>query len=232
MEAKVRAIKRPTGLPEGIRKVLDDVRAFVETFNWDQVSDRRIDILKVFLQLAATQGYSAITMRSLAAELKLKAPSIYSHFPGGKDEIISLSLRWQACVFGLEVLEGTSNAENAESFLDLLARQHCRVNLVSPENYLWDMIVSSDRVGKFLPMDLRDEMHAWIEICVQLYASAAEVLGYDDYQLKARQVITAIDAVHGWASWDGTEAGLERIQDQASELCRNIMEAKRPSARA
>jgi AcrR family transcriptional regulator len=227
MDAKAKVGRRPTGLPESIRKVLDEVKASVEAFNWDQVSDRKIDILKVFLQLAATQGYSAITMRSLATALNLKAPSIYSHFPGGKDEIIGLSLRWQARVFGLEVLEATKGAEDAATLLDLLARCHGRVNLIKPENYLWDMIVASDRLGQFLPRDLRDEMHTWIDIWVRLYASAADALGYDDTDLKARQVLAAIDTVTTWGRWDGSEAELARIQDETSELCRSIMQSRR-----
>jgi AcrR family transcriptional regulator len=231
MDTRATVDKSPKALPERIRKVVDEVRASVASFNWDEVSDRKIDILKAFLQLAAAQGYSAITMRSLATALKLKAPSIYSHFPSGKDEIIGLSLRWQARVFALEVLEATRDAVDAATFLDMLARCHGRASLVKPENFLWDMIVNSDRLGEFLPLDLRNEMHAWIDIWIRLYAAAADALGYENTELKARQVLAAIDAVNTWARWDGSDSQLLRIQDEAAELCRSIMRGTRgPSA--
>ena len=210
-------------LPETIKHALDEIRAFVEAVNWDEISDRRLEILKVFLQLAAAQGYSAVTMRSLAAKLKLKAPSIYSHFPDGKEEIIAHSLRWQASVFGREVLRGTAPARDVTEFLDALTRTHCAMNIQNRENSLWDMIVASDRVGKFLPIELRDEMHDWITLCTKLYMVAAVELGVSEADLKARQVMTAIDGVHGWATWDGSPAELGRILGEATRLCCTIL---------
>lgn len=223
MAARKKGIKRKTDMPENIQKALANMDSFVKAFNWDAVSERRVHILKVFLRLAATQGYSAVTMRALAAELNLKAPSIYSHFPGGKEEIISYSLRWQARVFGLEVLNGTISAEDPDKFFDLLVRLHCRTNLLNRENYLWDMIVATDRIGKFLPIELRDEMYSYLEICIQVYIAAGEALGLRDCRLSARQAFAALDAVHSWADWDGSETSLERILDEATVLCRSIM---------
>ena len=223
MAARRTGIKPNMDVSEPIRKALADMNSFVEAFNWDAVSDRRVHILKVFLRLAAAQGYSAVTMRSLALELNLKAPSIYSHFPGGKEEIISYSLRWQARVFGLEVLNGTISAGDPDTFFDLLVRLHCRTKLLNRENYLWDMIVASDRIGKFLPIELRNEMHSWLEICIQVYVAAGEALGLHDCRLSARQAFASIDAVHSWADWDGSESSLERILDEATALCRTIM---------
>lgn len=212
-------------LPTTIQAALADMRGFVDSYDWSDFSQKRLDILRVFLRHAAAQGYSAISMRSLAAELNIKAPSIYSHFPGGKDAIIVDSLRWQASLFGSEILNATAGAIDSADFLGRLTRLHCRMNLEHRENFLWDMIVASDRIGKFLPIELRNEMQDWINHCTRLYAEAGKALGYEDCELKARQVMAAIDSVNSWGAWDESEADLQRILGEATHLCGAITAA-------
>jgi len=210
-------------LPPPVRTAIAEMEGAIARQDWTLFSTKKLEILKVFLRVAAAQGYAAVTMRGLGAELNLKAPSIYSHFPGGKEEIITHSLRWQGALFGHAMLQATKDAQDARGFLDALVRGHCGMNLLNRENNLWDMIVAADRVGRFLPEELRGEMTEWLRICTRLYASAGEALGLRDAELKGRQMMVMIDGVHSWAEWDGSEAHRAAILDQSAAFCRAMM---------
>ncbi|WP_171060437.1 TetR/AcrR family transcriptional regulator [Poseidonocella sp. HB161398] len=210
-------------LPAPVRAAIAEMEKAIARQDWTLFSTKKLEILKVFLRVAAAQGYAAVTMRGLGAELNLKAPSIYSHFPGGKEEIIAHSLRWQGALFGHAMLEATKDAQDVRGFLDALVRGHCGMNLQNRENNLWDMIVAADRVGRFLPEELRSEMTDWLRICTRLYSSAGEALGVAEAGLKARQMMVMIDGVHSWADWDGSDAQRAAILDQAAAFCRTMM---------
>ena len=47
----------------------------------------RTRILNSATQLFHTRGYKAITMRDIAAEVGIRQPSLYYHFPQGKEEL-------------------------------------------------------------------------------------------------------------------------------------------------
>lgn len=220
-----RATQGSKKLPKPVLAALSGVSSYIEKFDWSGLSDRRLEIVTTFLRVMAAQGYSAVTMRGLGAELNLKAPSIYSHFPGGKEEIIAISLRRQACLFGEAVLAETAFAVDVDSYLDALARSHCRLNLENRDFNLWDLILASDRVGSFLPVELRTEMEDWLSICTRLYSGAGEALGCADFELKARQVMVLIDGVHSWAEWDGSHSGKENTIQIAVSLARSMMAA-------
>lgn len=210
-------------LPSEINAALKKMQGTINSYDWNAVGERKMTILKVFLQLTAAQGYAATTMRSLGAELNLKAPSIYSHFPNGKEEIIAQSLRWQGSLFGNVILKEVASATNVEEYLEALVRGHCRMNLENRENNLWDMIIGADRIGKFLPEDLREEMEEWLRICTDLYTSAGKVLGCTSPEVRGRQIMVLMDGVYSWADWDGSKAHKKVITEQALDLCRKLL---------
>jgi AcrR family transcriptional regulator len=49
--------------------------------------ERRQLIVKAARELAETEGWDAVTTRRLADRIEYSQPVLYSHFPGGKDEI-------------------------------------------------------------------------------------------------------------------------------------------------
>jgi len=162
-------------------------------------------------------------MRSIGLELNLKAPSIYSHFPAGKEEIITYALRWQGARFGRTVIDATRRIQDPVKFFETLVRSHCAMNLESRENGLWDMITSSDRIAKFLPEALREEMTVWLGVCARLYQACGEALGCPQAQIKGRQILALVDGVYSWAIQEGGKSGKKRILDQAVSSCRAIL---------
>lgn len=100
-----RTIISPPTLPVGLKQVREELEELLNRFDWSGLTAGRKNILRVFLQLATAEGYGAVTMRTLGMALNIKPPSIYSHFPGGRDEIVTESLRWHYYNFGILVLE-------------------------------------------------------------------------------------------------------------------------------
>lgn len=189
------------GLSDKVEAILEELRVSLSTFDFSDVGSKRLAILNVFMRLAVARGYAAVTMRAIGAELKIKAPSIYSHFPGGREEITEYCLRWQSRDYAETLLAAVRTARNHDELWDTLAQNHCRQQLSNPNNSLWDMIVASDRVGKFLPPSLREEMHERLDLFIRLYAAVAEELGYSNSMEKARAVMTLLDCAVTWCDW-------------------------------
>ncbi len=53
---------------------------------------RRARILAVTLEVAAAHGVKGATLRTIAARSGIRTASLYSYFPGGKDELVSAAL--------------------------------------------------------------------------------------------------------------------------------------------
>ena len=186
---------------EKVEMILEELRVGLSTFDFSDVGSKRLAILNVFMRLAVARGYAAVTMRSIGAELKIKAPSIYSHFPGGREEITEYCLRWQSRDYAESLLAAVRTARNHDELWDALVRNHCKQQLSNPNNSLWDMIVASDRVGKFLPPSLRDEMHERLNLFIRLYAAVAGELGTANSMEKARAVMSLLDCAVSWCDW-------------------------------
>ena len=81
------------------------VRDFLSSRDWSAQTPARQRILVAFLSLATARGFGSVTMRTLGRELDMKAPSLYSSFPRGKDEIVAESLRWFTHRFARDLLD-------------------------------------------------------------------------------------------------------------------------------
>lgn len=134
-------------LPPRVLCASQQMRQHLDAFDWSGLTPGRRNILEAFLRLAARQGYAAVTMRALGKEIHLKAPSIYSHFPGGRDEIVAESLRWDYYRFGLAALEAVADCKDGSEFFDAMVRIQLTHQLDRPESDLWDIVVASDRIG-------------------------------------------------------------------------------------
>src|SRR6476620_984277 len=88
----------------------------LEEWDWAGQGASRRHILEAFLELAIANGFSSVSMRTIANAVNIKPPSLYSHFPDGRDEIVAESLRWHFHQFGVALLDAVSQATSAEDF--------------------------------------------------------------------------------------------------------------------
>jgi AcrR family transcriptional regulator len=190
-----------------------DVRQELEThlgkFDWSGLTNGQKNILNAFLKVATAEGYGAVTMRRLAQVLDIRAPSIYSHFPGGRDEIVGQCLRWHYYNFGMAVSDAIKPARNIDEFLEALVTVHLSYQIKRPENHLWDLLVASDRIGSFLSKETRIEINYWISLCSRLYESVAHELCDTDIKLRAMMALALLDSARSWADWDGEQGDFD-----------------------
>ncbi|GAA5555996.1 hypothetical protein Asch01_00695 [Acinetobacter schindleri] len=195
----------------------------IETFDWEGLTKSKLLILKAFLRLSTSEGYAAVTMRSIAKMVDLKPSTIYSHYPEGKEEIVSSALRWHYHTFALSVKEGFKNCESPEQFWESLIRVHITEQIKRPENDLWDTLMAMDRLGSILQPELRDEMHTWMVFCDYMYEAIAMSLGYQNVNQKAKQIRVLLDGANSWWSWDGTDESLSKCIDEALNIANGML---------
>lgn len=154
----------------------------------------------------------------------MKAPSLYSSFPQGKDEIVAESLRWFTHSFAQDLLAAAQDAKSAEEYWAALVRFHLAQQLQRPEADLWDLLVATDRVARFLSDDVRDEVALWSRLHEDMYAAAAEEMGYQISPQTTRVIFTLLDGAGRWADWSGSDASLPALLDNTVALSRSILE--------
>jgi AcrR family transcriptional regulator len=212
-------------LPQRVQIATREIKRQLEKFDWSDLTPGRRNILDAFLKLAGSMGYSAVSVRVLSSEVNLKAPSIYSHFPGGRDEIVAEALRWHYYRFGIAVLEATDSCQTADEFWDALVRLHVVRQLERPESDLWDLVVATDRIGQFLQPEIRKEVHHWLSLCEALYEAAAHDMGYSEVKVKASIVMTLLNGAGSWCGWTGEKAHLDVCAQMAIAVTRNLLSA-------
>ncbi|MEE6165475.1 MULTISPECIES: TetR/AcrR family transcriptional regulator [unclassified Mycolicibacterium] len=206
-------------------RAADQLRAYVEQADWSHMTYRRQQILEAFVELASTNGYQSVTMRALGDRVGVKAPSIYRHFADGRDEIVLEAYRWHFYRFASAILEAVDKTTDVDEYWNTLIAVHLRRQLESPENDMWDILLASDRIGGFLPRDMRDESREWLRLYVQMHAAAARELEYpsSDVDKFAKVVVKILDTAKEWCKWDGTKPGLQLCVDQAVAMCRALL---------
>jgi AcrR family transcriptional regulator len=206
-------------------RAAEELRQYVEKVDWSSLTYRRRQILEAFVSLASTNGYESVTMRSLGDRVGVKAPSIYRHFPNGRDEIVTEAYRWHFYRFASAVLAGVDETDNVHDYWNSLVRVHLQRQLESPENDLWDILMASDRIGGFLPPETRREYEEWLGLYERMYAAAASELGYEfrDVEKFVRVVVKVLDTANEWCKWDGTKKGLQLCVDHATTISRALL---------
>ncbi|MGN7862392.1 TetR/AcrR family transcriptional regulator [Microbacterium sp. 22303] len=199
------------------RQVLVDHLASQEHNGWTPSQAR---ILDAFLRLAITNGFDSVTMRMIGRSVGIKAPSIYAHFPGGREEIVAESLRWHFRQFGLALLDATGGRQSPDEFWESMVRLHFVRQSTLPESNLWDLLVQTDRMAAIFPPDLRHRVAMWVEIHEDMYVAAAEDLGFEEPREAVRTVIALLEATTRWAS---AGSSLDDASTRAIALSRHLL---------
>ncbi|WP_262700701.1 MULTISPECIES: TetR/AcrR family transcriptional regulator [Streptomyces] len=206
-------------------RATEEMRHYLEKLDWSGLTPGRRRILEAFIELASEEGYSSVSMRSLAKKVSMKAPSIYSHFPGGRDEVVADAFRWHFSRFATAVLEAVDGTDNAGDFWDAMVRVHLKRQLQSRENDAWDILRALDRLSPFLERETRTEVDQWVGLYERMFAAAARELGhdYDDVEKIIRVVVKILDSANGWCDWNGDEESLDACVGEAVTITRSLL---------
>jgi len=207
----------------------------LKEWNWAGQKAARQHILEAFLELAIANGFNSVSMRTIANAVNIKPPSLYSHFPEGRDEIVAESLRWHFHRFGVALLDAVRHAGNADEFWDAMVRLHFTRQVRLPESNLWDLLVATDRMAGILPKNLRDQVDDWIALHESMYVAAAQDMGCADAANHVKVVITLLEGATRWAPRESGDAELAELANRAVVVSRAILAvdfaASRPASR-
>jgi len=197
----------------------------LEEWDWAGQGASRRHILEAFLELAIANGFNSVSMRTIASAVNIKPPSLYSHFPGGRDEIVAESLRWHFHRFGQALLEAVDQAQSASEFWDCMVRLHFTRQVRLPESNLWDLLVATDRMANILPSELRSQVDDWVDLHQNMYVAAAVDMGFPQAEERVKVVVTLLEGATRWASPECDDAELAELTDRAVVLSRTILAA-------
>lgn len=190
----------------------------LEEWDWAGQGASRRHILEAFLELAIANGFSSVSMRTIANAVNIKPPSLYSHFPAGRDEIVAESLRWHFHRFGVALLDAVGQATSAEDFWEAMVRLHFTRQVRLPESNLWDLLVATDRMAGILPAAVRTQVNDWVNIHQDMYVAAAVDMGYPEAEERVKVVMTILEGATRWASPECNDEELEILSDRAVQL--------------
>ena len=192
------------------------------------VTAGRQRIMLAVLTLAVSKGGSALSMRAIAKEVNMQAASLYSHFPGGKDQILEATLRWTY----LDFLEATLKpvGEQAET---LTAEEELRGvvagqvawEIDSAFGTLFEIVVATDLAEKFLS----DDAHATIALYRGSYVDYIETIARelrDEPNARARAwaVIIFLNDTVTFSHYVSVTTTRDEIVEEAYRCCRAIIE--------
>ncbi|WP_327743469.1 TetR/AcrR family transcriptional regulator [Streptomyces europaeiscabiei] len=205
-------------------RAVEEFDKHLSELDWSRQSASRRAILEVFLRLATENGFNSVTMRMIAREMAIKAPSLYNHFPDGRDEIVAESLRWHFYKFGAAVLDEVRGVTDARQGWRRMVHVHLTRQIELPESNLWDLLVATDQVVHFLPSALREEVDGWVDLYETLYRAAAEDMGFGPSVQQVKLVMTVLEGANRWAMWDGKRRSLAPLAEKANRATLALLE--------
>ncbi|MBB2891554.1 TetR/AcrR family transcriptional regulator [Flexivirga oryzae] len=121
--------RRPDGFAEAV--ALFTAR-FTPVPNDDDESRLRSRIVEATLEIAAAEGVKGASLRRIAARTGMRTASLYSYFPGGKDELVSDALAEHLRSFYRTMAVALRADESPAENLRRLVFAHTRWTLENP----------------------------------------------------------------------------------------------------
>lgn len=93
----------------------------------NKIENRKSEIIRIAAKLFKEKGYSAVTMRDLAAEMGIKAASLYNHIPSKEDILntIIISIA-EAFTDGMKLIKASN--DNCKEKLRQIIELHVRLS--------------------------------------------------------------------------------------------------------
>jgi AcrR family transcriptional regulator len=182
---------------------VEEFDSHLSKLDWSSQTPSRQAILEAFLRLATEHGFNSVSMRMIAKEMNIKAPSLYAHFENGRDEIVTESLRWHFYRFGVAVVEELDGVVDPQEGWARMVKVHVTRQVRLPESNLWDLLVATDQLVHFLSPELRAEVDAWVDLYEGLYRAAANDLGFGPSIQQVKLAMTVLEGANRWVMWDG-----------------------------
>lgn len=154
------------------------VRAFVDRFppGPDASPEDRLRsrIMEVTLEIAAAEGVKGASLRRIAARTRMRTASLYSFFPGGKDELVSTALAENLAGFYRVAASALEVDDDPWENLRRLVFAHTRWTLENPRTA--PAILVLERAHAMLPIMTGDAERSIRELHETYGALLADLL--------------------------------------------------------
>jgi AcrR family transcriptional regulator len=205
------------------RKAVAEFEGHLLELDWSHQSPGRQGILEAFLRLATENGFNSVSMRMVASAVNMKAPSLYAHFPKGRDEIVAESLRWHFYRFGIALVDEIRDVHDPLEGWRAMVAVHLTRQIELPESNLWDLLVATDQVVHFLEPVLRGEVDAWVDRYEGLYRAAAVEMGHGPSEESVKIAMTMLEGANRWVTWNGAAAELDAAVARAQSVTLSLL---------
>jgi len=156
-------------------------------------ANSREAILAAATRIAQAHGYGGLNFRDLAADVGIKAPSIYHHFPSKADLGAAVAKRyWEDTAAGLEAMS-TEFADRPVRALHEYPARTFRPSLENGNRICLCSFMSAEYDD--LPAEVQKEVQAFADINIAWLGKtlvAAGVVGRAESEARARSIFAAV----------------------------------------
>lgn len=165
----------------------------------------------------ARRGYAGTSMRQVAAACGIKAASLYSHFPEGKDQLLREGLRVIYDEFLSYLVEPLRDGMDDDAALRTIVTQHVRWQLAEGDKALaWDAAIQQFGVADVLDDDTVAEVREHQALYHLYLKSLVTSLGADDAEDRTIAIVALCDQARRWL--DPRRSAADQQDDVAERI--------------
>jgi TetR/AcrR family transcriptional regulator, transcriptional repressor for nem operon len=156
-------------------------------------ANSREAILEAATRIAQAHGYGGLNFRDLAADVGIKAPSIYHHFPSKADLGAAVAKRyWEDTAAGLDAMSREFADRPVRALHEYPARTF-RPSLENGNRICLCSFMSAEYDD--LPAEVQKEVQAFADVNIAWLGKtlvAADVVGRTESEARARSIFAAV----------------------------------------
>jgi TetR/AcrR family transcriptional regulator, cholesterol catabolism regulator len=184
-------------------------------------------ILDTAITIFGERGFEACTMRDLAAEVGIKAPAIYNHYPS-KEDVLAAAMEHILGRFLWTVMTPLEELP-VEAWLERIVHDHVRFQLehrrLSQAN---DALLNAPGKKRVLPSPVYKRIvgveRAYVELLSILVCLAAPESDRWDGMMSGFAITAMCDRVAAWHNPKG-ELSIDQVADRSWKLTQQLISA-------
>jgi AcrR family transcriptional regulator len=184
-------------------------------------------ILDTAITIFGERGFEACTMRDLAAEVGIKAPAIYNHYPS-KEDVLAAAMEHILGRF-LWTLMTPLDGTPVEEWLDRIVHNHVRFQLVHRRlSRANDALLNAPGKKRVLPAPVYRRIvgveRDYIELLNVLVSLAAPNSDRWEGMMSGFAITAMCDRVAAWYDPEG-ELSIDQVADRSWKLTQQLIAA-------
>lgn len=190
-------------------------------------SKRRL--MQSVLAVLVRNGDTGLSMRAIAKEAGLQPASIYSHFRGGKAELVSETILSSYTDFLATVIANTDGEASARDQFEHVASAHIDFQLSYGLASLWELTLDAERAISHLTEEARQALAEFRGLYRNYVVDLIVQMGGDaDATSKGAIVINLLDRIVPRSLNDFPDRGT--MKDMMVGACLGVIQSKRVPA--